>query len=529
MIKLSQIHVPIQHTQADILAEAARQLKVSAGSLHNPVILKKSIDARKKQQIGYSYSIAVAAENEQKLLRKGFEKYVPVIYRYTVTGTEKLSHRPVVVGSGPAGLFCAYLLAREGYRPLLLERGASMEERIRAVDDFHNGGPLDPEANIQFGEGGAGTFSDGKLNTLIKDKDGKGRFVLKTFVDFGAPEDILYLNKPHIGTDILRQVIVRMREEIIRLGGELRFHARVSSVDKENGSLKGLYLADGGYIPAEVCVLAIGHSSRDTITKLYEQGISMEPKAYAMGLRIQHKAEWVNVCQYKDAAKLLPTADYKLTYTCEDGRGVYSFCMCPGGYVVNASSEPGRLAINGMSNHARDAENSNSAIVVTITPEDYQRAMQSDSPLCGMEFQRLLEENAFAAGEGRIPTQRLADFRENVASAGCGTITPVTKGAVSYTNLRSFLPEVMSRDIMEGIEAFDRMMPGFSNGDALLSAIESRTSSPVRIVRDENLQSLSLEGLYPCGEGAGYAGGITSAAMDGIRVFEAIIAKYSNK
>ena len=525
MIKLSQIHVPVSHQETDIVNACAKMLHIPPSAIREFEILKKSIDARKKQSIGYSYSVAVSVDNEKRFLQKGFEAYVKKEYTYRIDGESLLKYRPVIVGSGPAGLFCAYMLAISGFRPLILERGPKMDERISAVERFHNGGELNPEANIQFGEGGAGTFSDGKLNTLIKDKDGKGHFVLQTFVKFGAPKEILYLNKPHIGTDVLRQVIVNMREEIIRLGGEFRFGNKVTEISYENGCLNGVTV-NGENIDCNLCVLAIGHSSRDTITNLFHHGITMEPKAYAMGIRIQHEASFINRVQYGDMWKELPTADYKLTHTCDDGRGVYSFCMCPGGYVVNASSEPGRLAINGMSNHARDAANSNSAIVVTITPEDYQKATHSDSPLCGMHYQRELEELAYKAGQGSIPTQRYEDFKNDEQTKEFGTVKPVTKGSVHPAKLSECLPDYIVRDVKEGIEAFDRMMPGFADGDALLSAIESRTSSPVRITRDDSLQSVSVKGLYPCGEGAGYAGGITSAAMDGIRVFEAIIKEY---
>lgn len=530
MIKLSQIHVPIKHTEADIRNAAAKLLRVSVSEIREMKILKQSIDARKKQEIGYSYAVAVSVNQEERLLRKGFESHKPKQYRYQVTGTKLLKNRPVVIGAGPAGLFAAYLLAKESYKPIVLERGPSMKGRVEAVEAFYETGKLNPEANVLFGEGGAGTFSDGKLNTLIKDKDGKGQFVLDTFAAFGAPEEITYRNKPHIGTDLLRNVIVNMRKETERLGGTFRFETKVTDIVTEDGRVTGVRIQnDSGeeVIPCEVCVLAIGHSARDTFKTLYESGISMEPKAFAVGVRIQHKRDWVNRCQYGDAAPLLPTADYKLTHTCKDGRGVYSFCMCPGGYVVNASSEPGMLTVNGMSNHSRDAENSNAAIVVTVTPGDYENSAEPGNPLAGIEFQRRLERKAYEAGKGMIPTQLYDDFKADRASTDCGTISPCTKGAVSYTNLRPVLPEWMSEDIIEGVEAFDRMMPGFANGDALLSAVESRTSSPVRILRGENLQSVTFAGLYPCGEGAGYAGGITSAAMDGIRVFEEIIKEFT--
>ncbi len=525
MIKLSQIHVPVKHSEEDIRNAAAKLLRIPVSDITELRILKQSIDARKKPEISYSYSVAVSVKSEERLLRKGFEEYTPKSFRYHVSGTKLLPHRPVVIGAGPAGLFAAYLLAKEGFKPLVLERGPSMEGRVEAVETFYETGKLNPEANVLFGEGGAGTFSDGKLNTLIKDKDGKGQFVLDTFAAFGAPEEIRYKNKPHIGTDLLRYVIVNMRKETEQLGGTFRFNSKVTGLVTDGNRLTGVRVSDE-IIPCEACVLAIGHSARDTFETLYQSGITMEPKAFAIGVRIQHKREWVNRCQYGDAADLLPTADYKLTHMCKDGRGVYSFCMCPGGYVVNASSEPGMLTVNGMSNHSRDAENSNAAIVVTVTPGDYKNPAEPGNPLAGVEFQRNLERKAYEAGDGKIPTQRYEDFKADRTSTDCGTISPCTKGAVSYTNLRPVLPEWMSGDIIEGVEAFDRMMPGFANGDALLSAVESRTSSPVRILRGENLQSVTFAGLYPCGEGAGYAGGITSAAMDGIRVFEEIIKEY---
>ncbi|MCR5086338.1 MAG: NAD(P)/FAD-dependent oxidoreductase [Lachnospiraceae bacterium] len=531
--KLSQLHLPVTHTPDALRQAAASALRVPEGKIANLEILKQSLDARKKREIAYSYELAVALMPGTKLpkhLPANVTPYAPVEFEPSGGGTKPLRHRPVVIGAGPAGLFATLELAKKGYRPILLERGKAIAERVSDVEGFFKTGRLNPESNVQFGVGGAGTFSDGKLNTLIKDKDGRGRYVLKTFVSFGAPEEIVYKNKPHIGTDRLREVITEMTKEIERLGGEVRVNTTVTSLVTDNGALSAVVCADGTEIPTTTAILAIGHSARDTFEMLHSMGIAMEPKAFAMGVRVQHAREWVNRTQYGEFADRLPSADYKVTYTDKNGRGVYSFCMCPGGYVVNASSENGRLAINGMSNYKRDADNSNAAIVVTVTPADF--ASEADAanpadPLIGMRYQRNLEELAYRAGDGNIPTQRYADFRAKTPSTGCGAITPVNKGAVTYTDLHRCLPEFMAEAIAEGMEAFDKTMPGFADPDVLLQAIESRTSSPVRILRDESLQACGVAGLYPCGEGAGYAGGIMSAALDGIRCSEAVMKEYA--
>ncbi len=528
MIKINQIHMQLTHTEEDLKKAILKTLRIPAEELQTYEIIKKSVDARKKE-ISYSYVLAATVKNETRILRNPripAETYIPKQYRYEVTGTKPLTHRPVVIGAGPAGLFLTYLLAKEGYAPILLERGRPVEERVKDVERFFETGKLDTESNVQFGEGGAGTFSDGKLNTLIKDKDGKFRFVLDTFVKMGAPEEIRYLNKPHIGTDRLREVVVSMRKEIEACGGEVHFGAKVSALSIRDSVLVGVTLADGRSFATEVCVLAIGHSARDTFEELQREGVVLEPKAFAVGVRVQHPRTLINEIQYGDLAKYLPTADYKVVHQCANGRGVYSFCMCPGGFVVNASSEEGRLAINGMSNHDRMADNSNSAIVVTVGPEDYVKEIGDRGPLIGMYYQRYLEELAYRAGDGCVPTQRYEDFKNNIPTAEPGTIAPCGKGAVTYTNIRSCLPEVVSEAILEGMQAFDKKMPGFAHPDTLLSIIESRTSSPIRILRDETCQAVGITGLYPCGEGAGYAGGITSAAMDGIRIFEEIIKQY---
>ncbi|MBO4652401.1 MAG: FAD-dependent oxidoreductase [Lachnospiraceae bacterium] len=546
-IRLQQLHMPVTHTQDDLEKCVAAKLGIPVDAMLSMSILKQSLDARRKREIAYVYDVAVTVAKGCRLRGKqgsDWSFYEPVLYEPRRGDGKALAKRPVIIGAGPAGLFAAYVLAEAGHRPIVIERGKAVPERVADVEKFFETGVLDPNSNVQFGVGGAGTFSDGKLNTLIKDRDGRGNYVLRTFIKFGAPEEILYRNKPHIGTDRLRAVVSGMQAEIERMGGTVMTHTTVTGFGIEEGRLTAVHCAGetgDTTIDTDIAVLAIGHSARDTVQWLYESGFAMEPKAFAMGVRVQHRREWVNRTQYGDAAELLPSADYKLTHTCRDGRGVYSFCMCPGGFVVNASSEPGRLAINGMSNFDRMADNSNSAIVVTVTPEDFSSDYETmrargakqgvsspelseiPEPLLGMEYQRRLEELAYLAGQGAIPTQRYEDFREGRASTGCGTIAPVNKGAVHYTDLHECLPEYMSDAIGEGMEAFDRSMPGYGCDDTLLQAIESRTSSPVRINRDETLQAIGIAGVYPCGEGAGYAGGIMSAAIDGIRVAEEIM------
>lgn len=539
---------------------AAAVLRVTEGDIAELRVLRRSLDARKKEDIVYSAEVCVTLAGGRAPKGKPNGKwdyyketvYDPMLARRQAianggaTKLAALADRPVVIGAGPAGLFAALTLAEAGYRPVLVERGRSIEGRTEDVERFFREGVLDPNSNVQFGVGGAGAFSDGKLNTLIKDKEGRGAHVLRTFVRFGASEEILISNKPHVGTDRLRVVVGRMQETIESLGGTVLTETTVTGIETADGALTGVTVKRGDeperVIKTQTAVLAIGHSARDTFSYLAKAGVPMEPKAFAMGVRVQHKREFINRAQYGAFADKLPAADYKLTHTCKDGRGVYTFCMCPGGYVVNASSEPGRLAVNGMSNFDRAAENSNSAVVVTVSPEDftadYERLIatnefagapkQEEIPasLLGMEYQRRLEELAYKAGKGRIPTQRYADYVKGVPSTGCGEIRPVCMGDVSYTELHEVLPPYMAEAISEGMEAFDRKMPGYACDDALLQAIESRTSSPVRIVRDGTLQSEYCRGLYPCGEGAGYAGGIMSAAIDGLRVAEAILAEW---
>ena len=446
-------------------------------------------------------------------------------YCFPQPGTEMLEHAPVVVGSGPAGLFCAWYLAKAGYRPLVLERGQEAQKRKETVDRFWKDGVLDPDSNVQFGEGGAGTFSDGKLNTLVKDPNGRNHEVLKRFVDAGAPEEIVYQQKPHLGTDVLIGIVETMRHQIEEMGGSFRFETKLTDLCIEKGHLRAVEVNDGERIPAEVCVLAPGHSARDTFTMLHKCGLYMEPKSFAVGLRMEHPQEMINYDLYGEAEnKYLGAASYKVTHTCENGRGVYSFCMCPGGYVVNASSEPGMLAVNGMSYQARDSKNANSALIVTVSPEDFPE----EGPLGGVAFQRNLEKAAWELGKGKIPVQLFGDFRAHQTSKAFGEVEPQMKGAYVLSDVRSILPKEIGDSIEEGVLAFGKKLQGFDREDALLSGVESRTSSPVRIRRDREGLS-NIEGVYPCGEGAGYAGGITSAAMDGIRAAESVAMAYSNQ
>ena len=532
MIRISQIKLPVEHDGLALLQAAARELKTSSDKIENLTIQKKSIDARKKP-ISYVYTVDVKLKGEEKLLKKLHNRNVARVekkrYQFPEPGSEKLEHRPVIVGTGPAGLFCGLMLARAGYRPILLERGEAARKRKETVDRFWNGGALAPNSNVQFGEGGAGTFSDGKLNTLVKDPAGRGRLVLQTFVQAGAPEEILYWNKPHLGTDVLISVVEHIRKEIESLGGEVCFGTQLTDIDIRDGRVRGVYTKcndvpkqEAAYLETEVLVLAIGHSARDTFAMLKDRAVPMERKAFAVGVRIEHPQDMINVSQYGEGyPKALPTAAYKVTRKVSGDRGVYSFCMCPGGYVVNASSEEGGLAVNGMSYQARDSRNANSAMIVTVRPEDFG----GDDLLSGVEFQRRLERAAYQAGGGKVPVQLLGDFRQHTVSTALGEVEPCMKGAWTFGDVRGIFPAQLSAALEEGIEGSEHLIPGFARADAVLSGVESRTSSPVRILRGENQES-TVQGLYPCGEGAGYAGGITSAAMDGVKTAEAIAGRY---
>lgn len=570
MLRVNQIKLKYNHSDHELDRAVHKALRLAKNEICEYAIFKKSIDSRHKPDIYAVYSVDitdvyVADKNKHKdgsisdgkiserisasekstlnnrqrkisgdiiikrAKNKNIVKVKDIRYEFPVTKIQKdikEEDRPVVIGFGPAGMFAALKLARAGFRPVVYERGQSIADRKKTVDIFWNGGILDTESNVQFGEGGAGTFSDGKLNTVIKDPTGRIREVLRTFVEYGADGSIMYINKPHIGTDVLAVIVKNMREEIIRLGGEVVFNSRLDDITVDNGKITNVVIKNtktGSVItrPCKNVCLSIGHSARDTFYMLKDRGFNMQAKSFAVGMRLEHPQEFINYNAYMGAPYRLPAADYKVTYQTQSGRGVYSFCMCPGGYVVNASSENGMTAVNGMSYSGRDGKNANSAIIVTVTPDDF-----GEGVLAGVEYQRRLEKHAYREGQGNIPVQLVSDFKLNRVSTGFGKVVPQIKGKYTFGNMNNVLGVKLCEAIKEAMAGFDHKIKGFDMEDAVFSGVESRTSSPVRIVRNELLES-DISGVFPCGEGAGYAGGITSAAVDGIKVAEKIAQKIS--
>lgn len=525
MIRIQQVKLPIEHSEEDLKDRAAEALKVPKEQIKSLSIFRKSIDARKKDEIMFIYALDVELYSDIKISKRNNNISVvePFIYEVEITGEKPISNRPVIVGSGPAGLFCALLLAEKGYEPIIIERGKKVKDRIKDIEKFWKDGTLDERSNIQFGEGGAGTFSDGKLNTLIKDRSKRGKRVLEEFVEAGAPSEILYINKPHIGTDLLRGVLVKIRKKVIELGGTFRFEECVNDICVKDDNLYRI-VTESDIIDTDILVLAIGHSARDTFEMLNKK-LNMEPKPFAIGVRIEHPQNMINEGQYGELAghPSLGPADYKFVHKCKNGRSVYTFCMCPGGMVTGSSSEKGGVVTNGMSFYDRDLENANSAVVVTVNPQDFG----GEGALSGIEFQRKFEQKAFELGgfNYHAPVQLYKDFAEKKVSKSFGEVYPTYRPGATFANLWDCLPDFICESLVEGIAAFGTWLKGFDRPDSILTGVETRTSSPVRIIRGEDMQS-NIKGIYPCGEGSGYAGGIMSAAIDGLKVAEYIIKTY---
>lgn len=538
MLRLTELRLPLDHTESDLKAALVKRLGIDKTELLGYTIFRRGYDARRRSAIVFIYTLDIQLRDAAAVIRRlrGDRHVGPTPdmgYHFVAQAPAGLTNRPVVIGAGPCGLFAALILAQMGFRPILLERGKSVRERTRDTWGLWRQGKLDPESNVQFGEGGAGTFSDGKLHSQIKDPGYRGRKVLTEFVAADAPPEIMYVSKPHIGTFRLVRVVENMRATIEALGGEIRFQSRVADFEIErqaddgdgNGRMRGVVLADGERIAAEHVVLAIGHSARDTYRLLFERGVHLEAKPFSIGLRIEHPQALIDRARLGANAghPLLGAADYKLVHHCGNGRSAYSFCMCPGGQVVAAASESGGVVTNGMSQYSRAERNANAAIVVGISPADFPGDAR-ENPLAGIDFQRHWEEQAFRAGGGSYaaPVQKVGDFLAGRPSTELGSVQPSYTPGIHLTDLAACLPSYVIEAIREALSAFDRQIHGFAMADALLTGVETRTSSPVRVTRDDHFQSLNTRGLYPAGEGAGYAGGILSAAVDGIRAAEAV-------
>jgi uncharacterized FAD-dependent dehydrogenase len=535
MLRLTELKLPLDHEQGALKSAILGRLKISASQLIGYSVFRRATDARKRNAIALTYTLDIEVADEAALLRRfardrNLARAPDMSYRFVASAPAAASPRPVVVGAGPCGLFAALVLAQMGFRPIILERGKVVRERTKDTWSLWRRSVLNPESNVQFGEGGAGLFSDGKLHSQIKDPRHHGRKVLTEFVAAGAPPEILTVSKPHIGTFRLVTIVESMRRTIEALGGEYRFESRLEDIEIDMGSdglrrVRGVMLANGTHIAADHVVLAVGHSARDTFQMLWDRGVAIEAKPFSIGVRIEHPQSLIDRCRFGANAAAgaghpaLGAADYKLVHHCANGRSVYTFCMCPGGTVVAAASEPGRVVTNGMSQYSRNERNANAGIVVGITPADYP-----GHPLAGIAFQRLWEERAFAAGgaDYAAPAQLVGDFLAMKASTALGDVIASYKPAVHMGDLAACLPEFAVAAIREAIASFDRQIKGFAMADAVMTGVETRTSSPIRIGRDDTLQSINTRGLYPAGEGAGFAGGILSAAVDGIRIAEAV-------
>lgn len=531
MLRISNIKLGIDEDISLLKKLILKKLKIKENELIKYFIYKESIDARKRGKIDFVYTIDVELKNEGKILKNNIKDVVEIKERKYIgveMGSEKIKNRPVIIGSGPAGLFAALLLAQKGYNPLMIERGLDVDNRSKDINNFWDNRKFKSNSNVQFGEGGAGTFSDGKLTTRIKDI--RCRKVLDELVNFGSPEEILYSYKPHVGTDILKNVVKNIRNEIIRLGGEVKFDSLVTDIIIENNAIKAVVVNNEEVIESDNVILAIGHSARDTYKMLYKRGVRITQKPFAIGARIEHPQELINKTQYKEfyTHPRLGAADYRLIEHTSNMRTAYTFCMCPGGMVIASASNEGEVVTNGMSEHARDQANANSAFLVNVLPSDFG----SDDPLAGVLFQEKYEKLAYELGgkNYNAPVQLVGDFLNDKVSTSIGNVDPSYKPGYTFVDLRECLPQFVTDTMKEALQKLDNKLNGFAMHDAVLTGVETRSSAPIRIVRDEDtLQSINVSNLYPCGEGAGYAGGIVTAAVDGIKCAEKIIQRYSNK